>query len=566
MLTLKFCGGAKTVTGSCFLLQTESIKILVDCGMFQGGRELRERNYGDFPFDPAEISALFLTHAHIDHSGLIPKLVKNGFRGNIYATCATADLCRIMLPDSGHIQEMEAEWQNRKARRAGRPETEPLYTVQEAVDALEYFVEVDYDRIMVLDFGLSFRLRNSGHILGSAIIELWVTDEGDRKKLVFTGDLGRKNQSIICDPDIIEEADYLLLEGTYGQRFHEGEEEKTDLLREIINSTLERDGNIVVPSFAVGRTQELLYILNKLIERGEIPPLPIYIDSPMAIRTTDVFIEHAECFDLEMRACMARGESPLHFPEAFFTPKVEQSRKINEIEGGALIISASGMCDAGRIKHHLKHNLWRPGSTVLFVGYQAQGSMGRYLLDGADRVTLFGEEIKVRARIASIGGFSAHADQNEILEWVGKIRDFPSQIILIHGEDEPLQHLAALLEEKYGAEVYIPSYLEEISLFPLGIPGMGIKEEISARIKSREIRDLWKENSRFFANRLSDYLEKEWDIGRLEALEERLGFLLRQMENESNYMKSSPLIFAPPQVEVLGDKLQDGDAHEDKGA
>lgn len=562
MLTLKFCGGAKTVTGSCFLLQTEKTKILVDCGMFQGGRELRERNFRDFSFNPSEISVLFLTHAHIDYSGLIPKLVRNGFKGKIYTTSATADLCRIMLPDSGHIQEMETEWLNRKARRAGRPETEPLYTVDEAYASLEYFEEVDYDKIVTLGPELSFRLRNSGHILGSAIVELWVADDRDRRKLVFTGDLGRKNQSIICDPDIIEEADYLILEGTYGSRFHEGEEEKADLLREVINSTLQQGGNIVVPSFAVGRTQELLYMLNKLIDKGDIPPLPIFIDSPMAIRTTDLFIEHGECFDLEMRACIARGECPLHFPEAHFTPTVEQSRAVNEIEGGAMIISASGMCDAGRIKHHLKHNLWRPESTILFVGYQAQGSMGRYLLEGADRVTLFGEEIKVRARIASIEGFSAHADQNEIISWVGKIKGFPSQIILVHGENDPLQHLAVLLKEKYGAEVYIPSYLEEVSLFPLGSTGLEIKEEISARLKAQEILAQWKENSGFFVNKLADYLEKERDLGRLEALEERLGFFFRQMENESSYLKSSPLVFGPPQAEMLGDKLKDSNAGE----
>ncbi len=565
MLTLKFCGGAKTVTGSCFLLQTEKFKILVDCGMFQGGRELRERNFRPFPFNPAEISALFLTHAHIDHSGLIPKLIRNGFRGKIYTTRATAGLCRIMLPDSGYIQEMEAEWLNRKARRAGRPETEPLYTVDEAYAALEYFEEVDYDKTVNLGQQLSFRLRNSGHILGSAIVELWVTDEGERRKLVFTGDLGRKNQSIIRDPDIIEEADYLLVEGTYGQRLHEGEEEKEALLKEIITSTLQQGGNIVVPSFAVGRTQELLYMLNRLIEKEEIPSLPIYIDSPMAIRTTDLFIEHGECFDLEMRASVARGEKPLHFPEAHFTPTVQQSRTINEIDGGIMILSASGMCDAGRIKHHLKHNLWRPQSTILFVGYQAQGSLGRLLQEGAERVTIFGEEIKVRARIASIGGFSAHADCNEIIKWVGKIKEFPSQIILVHGENEPLNYLAGLLKEKYQAEVYIPSYLEEISLFPMGSAGFEIREEISARLKAKEIMTLWKENSGLFIDKLADYLEKERDLGRLEALEERLGFFYRQMENESGCMKSSPLLFAP-QAEKISEILQDESAEEGRGA
>ena len=470
-----------------------------------------------------------------------------------------------MLPDSGHIQEMEAEWVNRKARRAGRPETEPLYTVDEAFASLDYFEEVEYDKTVHLGKELSFRLRDSGHILGSAFVELWVTDDREIKKLVFTGDLGRKGQCIIRDPDILEEADYLIMEGTYGQRFHEGEEEKEKLLRDVINSTLQQGGNIVVPSFAVGRTQELLYILNKLIDAGEIPPLPIYIDSPMAIRTTDLFLEHEECFDLEMRACVARGGSPLHFPEAHFTPTVEESRSINGIEGGIMIVSASGMCDAGRIKHHLKHNLWRSQSTILFIGYQAQGSLGRYLLDGADRVTLFGEEIKVRARIVSIEGFSAHADQREILSWVGKIKKFPSQIILVHGEEGPLHHLAGLLKEKYQAEIYIPSYLEEISLMPVGSTGFEIRKEISARLKAQEIMTSWKENSSVFEARLADYLEKERDLGRLESLEERLGFFFRQMENESSSMKNFPLLFAP-QVEKISEMLKKKGVEDERGA
>ena len=549
MIKLKFCGGAKTVTGSCFLLQTEKTKILVDCGMFQGGRDLRDRNFLDFPFNPGEISALFLTHAHIDHSGLIPKLVRDGFKGKIFTSRATANLCRIMLPDSGYIQEMEAEWINRKARRAGRPETQPLYTVDEAYDSLQYFNEVDYYKVINFTPEISFCLRDSGHILGSSFVELWIADENDRIKIVFSGDLGRRRQSIIRDPDILEDADYLVVEGTYGSRVHEGEEEKEKLLKEIINSTLRRGGNIVVPSFAVGRTQELLYMINKLINKKEIPSLPVYIDSPMAIKTTDLFLEHDEYFDLEMRAAIARGEKPLHFPEAHFTPTVEQSRLINDIEGGAMIISASGMCDAGRIKHHLKHNLWRPESTILFVGYQAQGSLGRSLLEGADRVTIFGEEIRVRARIAAIGGFSAHADQREILRWVRKIKEFPSQIILVHGENEPLEHLASLFKEKYQVDVYIPSYLEEIALMPMGITGLEIDHEVSARLKSSQILAQWKENNDLFATRLADYLEKERDLSRLESLEERLGFLFRQIEQESDALINFPLLFAPQERE-----------------
>ena len=548
MLKLKFCGGAKTVTGSCFLLQTEKTKILVDCGMFQGGKDLRALNYENFPFNPADISALFLTHAHIDHSGLVPKLVKEGFKGKIYASSATADLCRIMLPDSGYIQEMETEWYNRKAIRAGRPERRPLYTVDEAYASLDYFIPVDYYKTMALNQEISFCFRDSGHILGSSFIELWVADDKDRIKLAFSGDLGRRRQSIIRDPDILEDTDYLIVEGTYGLRFHEGEEEKERLLKEVINSTLQKGGNIVIPSFAVGRTQELLYIVNKLINKKEIPNLPVYIDSPMAIRTTDLFIKHEEFFDLEMRAAIARGEKPLHFPEAHFTPTVEQSRAINDIEGGIMIISASGMCDAGRIKHHLKHNLWRRESTILFVGYQAQGSLGRTLLEGADQVTIFGEDIRVRARIAAIGGFSAHADQGEIIRWIGKIKEFPSQIILVHGENDPLQNLADIIKKKHGIEVYIPSYLEEVTLMPMGITDFEIDREISALLKSQQILNQWRENNNLFTMMLSDYLEKERDLERLESLEERLGFLSRQIELESNYLKSSPLplIFAPP--------------------
>lgn len=543
MLNLKFCGGARTVTGSCFLLQVGEKKILVDCGMFQGGKALRKRNFLEFPFNPEEIECLFLTHAHIDHSGLIPKLVKEGFRGEIYTTRATADLCSIMLPDSGHIQETEAQWENRKARRAGKKEVSPLYTVEDALASLEYFRAINYDEIVTLSPDLAFRLQNSGHILGSALLELWVTDQGRQKKIVFTGDLGREKQYIIPDPSIIEEADFLVMEATYGLRLHEEEGDKEKVLAEVINSTIKRGGNVVVPSFAVGRTQELAFILNRLIDRGEIPSLPIYIDSPMAIKATDLFLRHTECFDLEMRACIARGECPLHFPEAHFTPTVEESRAINEVSG-AMIISASGMCDAGRIKHHLKHNLWRPESTVLFVGYQAEGTLGRRLLEGAAHVTLFGEDIAVRARIASIQGFSAHADRDELLKWVGKFKQKPSQVILVHGETDALENMAALLRAKFQLNVYIPSYLEELSLLPLGRK-LEPSEELSARLKAQQILNMWEESAASFSAQLFSYLEEETDLTALLSLEERLGFITRQLEQESASLKSLPLLFVP---------------------
>lgn len=564
MLKLKFCGGARTVTGSCFLLEVEGKKYLIDCGMFQGGKALRRRNAMDFPFNPAEIECLFLTHAHIDHSGLIPKLVREGFQGKIYTTRATIDLCRIMLPDSGHIQEMEAEWQNRKARRAGRPEAPPLYTIEDAYHCLQYFQGVEYNETVILSKEISFRLQNSGHILGSALLELWVNDKGNRRKFVFSGDLGRENQPIIPDPDVIEEADFLVMESTYGKRFHEEEDEKSELLADVINSTLQRGGNIVVPSFAVGRTQELLYILNGLIDKGETPPLPIYIDSPMAIETTDLFMRHMECFDLEMRACILRGDCPLHFPEAYFSRSVDESRKINEIPGGAMIISASGMCDAGRIKHHLKHNLWRPESTILFVGYQAEGTLGRRLLEGVKNVVIFGEDIAVKARIASIGGFSAHADQDELLRWVGKFKQKPSQIILVHGEEEAQEHLAGLIRERFNINVYIPSYLEEISLMPLGRE-LEPSLELSARLKAQEILNTWEEASSLFKLRLSSYLEEENDPGVLLSLEERLCFVIRLLEQEAGAMVTPPKYFGPTQKDDASDKRHPGDMEADMG-
>ena len=550
-MKLKFCGGARTVTGSCFLLEAAGKKYLIDCGMFQGGRALRRRNFLDFPFDPAEIECLFLTHAHIDHSGLIPKLVRDGFKGKIYATWATADLCGIMLPDGGYIQEMEAEWENRKARRAGRSEKPPLYTVDDAHLSLQYFEGIGYNETVHLSPTFSFRLQNAGHILGSAIVELWVTEAGVSKKFVFSGDLGRTGQPIICDPDVIEEADFLIMESTYGQRLHEEEGEKEGALAEIINSSLKRGGNIVVPAFAVGRAQELLYILNKLIDRGEIPPLPIYIDSPMAIKTTDLFICHSECFDLEMRAYLIRGDCPLHYPEVTFSRTVEQSRAINERRGGALIISASGMCDAGRIRHHLKHNLWRPESTILFVGYQAIGSLGRRLQDGTRRVKLFGEDIAVRATIASIRGFSAHADREELLRWVGKFKRKPSQIILVHGEDEALESLAAALQEQFQIDVYIPSYLEEISLLPLG-QKMEPSDELLARLKAQRIWNMWEEKIARFNNYLSSYLEEEKDLERLFSFEKRLQSLACRLEQEAEAMRALPLLFGPSQRERGG--------------
>lgn len=496
-------GGAKTVTGSSFLLDAGGDKVLVDCGMFQGRKELRQRNTEPFLFNPAEIDYVLLTHAHIDHSGLIPRLVQQGFRGKILTTSATLELVKIMLPDSGHIQEMEAEWANRKARRAGNPETPPLYSVEDALKSLEYFQEVDYDETYPLSPRIAVRFTDAGHILGSSIIEVFVTEEEESVKVVFSGDLGKSDQPIIRDPFVVEEADFVFMEATYGARLHEDDDTKLVQLAEIINSTALKGGNVVIPSFAVGRTQEILYYLNKLVQEGKITPLPIYIDSPLAISATEIFSRHPESYDVRMRRRLKNGEDPFNFPQVTFTLTADESRALNGIKGGAIIISASGMADAGRIKHHLKHNLWRPESTILMVGYQAEGTLGRRLINGEKKVRIFGEEISVQAKVLAIHGFSAHADQAQLLKWLKDFINPPRQVFLVHGEEESMETLSGLIEDTLNIPVHIPEYQEEILL---GATEKFVRKErkISLHLKSEEILSAWQEA----AAAVTDSLEK----------------------------------------------------------
>ncbi len=509
-MKLTFCGGARTVTGSSFLLDAAGMKILIDCGMFQGGKRLRERNYSNYPYDPAEIDYIILSHAHIDHSGLIPRVVRDGFRGRILATKATVSLAGIMLPDSGHIQTMEAEWINRKNARAGRPLVEPLYTVEDAYDSLEYFQGIDYYETQTITPEITLKFYDAGHILGSAIIELTITENGSREKLVFTGDLGKSNQPIIRDPDILEDADYLILEGTYGTRDHELEEQKLDVLQTIIHKTVAQQGNIVVPSFAVGRTQELLYYLSKMMRQHKIPNIPTYIDSPLAISATEIFSRHPECYDVEMRQMLYSGKDPFGFPEVVYTRTADESREINKLPGGALIISASGMAEAGRIKHHLKHNIWRPESTILFVGYQARGTLGRVIRDGAKKVKLFREEIVVKSSIESIDGFSAHADRSELIGWVSKLRKKPKQVILVHGEEEVLTSFSSLIEEELGLPTYIPDYLETVELNPEAIK-VSAASQAMAQAKACELLQEWQDFCSKFNHRLESALNDDGD-------------------------------------------------------
>lgn len=461
---LEFHGAVRTVTGSCFLLQVNDKRILIDCGLFQGGRSIQERNEVPFPFSPKTIDYVLVTHAHIDHSGRLPKLVKDGYSGPIISTRATVDLLHLMLLDAAHIQEMESIWSNRKAKRAGRPLGEPLYTTDDAKQALTLLSKVKYEQEVDLCDGVRLKFRDAGHILGSAFIELWATEKGVTRKFVFSGDVGNMEQAIIRDPKFAESADVLLVESTYGNRNHKARPDTLKELAEIIIKSYKQGGNIVIPAFAVGRTQEVLYQLRQLNQEGRLPDYRVYIDSPMAISATDIYRKHSECFDDETIQILLSGEGPFHLPDVQYTRKTEQSRAINFSEGPNIIISASGMCDAGRILHHLKHNLWKRNANIIFVGYQAEGSMGWLLINGRPRVKIFREEIVVAAKIHTIGGLSAHGDQKTLLEWVGKMADSKPLTYIVHGDEEPGAVLARKLNEEYGIEARLPVWHERVDL------------------------------------------------------------------------------------------------------
>ncbi len=461
-MKISFLGAAKTVTGSCYLVEAKECKFLVDCGMFQGHSKEQAMNEEPFPFNPAELDFVVLTHAHIDHSGRIPKLFIDGFKGKIYATKATVELCAIMLPDSGHIQEFENEWENRKRERAGLPPVKPLYTYQNAVDSIQLFQNVSYDEVLKLHEGVKARFNDAGHILGSSIVELWVGENGDETKIVFSGDLGNKGIPILRDPTVIESADYLVIESTYGNRLHADLNSKLDKFVDIIADTVKKGGNIVIPSFAVGRTQEIIYELNRHLDKksdryNQVLNIPVFVDSPLAVSATKVFRNNLDCFDDEARAYIQNGDNPLDFPGLQFTQSADESKALNERKDSIIIISASGMCEAGRIKHHLKHNLWRKESAVVFVGYQAEGTLGRKLVDGAKRVKIFGEDISVNARVEMIEGFSGHADRDGLLDWIGKFNRKPGKIFIVHGEEASMNEFSNSIEQKFGIETVIPA-------------------------------------------------------------------------------------------------------------
>ena len=469
-MKITFLGATKTVTGSNFLVEASGKKFLVDCGMYQGHSDIEDKNYDDFLFNVQDIDFVLLTHAHIDHSGRIPKLYKEGYRNPIYAQKATCDLCSIMLPDSGHIQEMEVEWKNKKRKRQGKEPLTPMYTAQEAIDCLEVFKAVQYDKIIDIDENIKVRFNDAGHMLGSSIIEIWANEDGKETKAVFTGDLGNNDIPLLASPTMIETADYLVMESTYGNRLHIRNDEKANLFLDIVYETLERNGTVVIPSFAVGRTQEILYELNKIKENTDdeefkikyekLMQAPVYVDSPLAVSATEIFKENMNLFDDDVKEEMEKGDNPLEFAGLKFTKTVEESKALNESTEPAIIISASGMCEVGRIKHHLKHNLWNPNSTILFVGYQAPGTLGRKIVEGEKRVKIFGEEINVNARIEYIEGYSGHADQEWLLNFVYSFYTKPKHIFLVHGEEEGQEVLKEKIIENTKIPVTIPSFGE----------------------------------------------------------------------------------------------------------
>ena len=420
-MNITFFGATKTVTGSNFLLEGAGKKIIVDCGLYQGKAKEERENFIEFPYDVNEIDYMLLTHAHIDHSGRIPKLYVDGYRGPVYATKATCDLCAIMLPDSGHIQEAENEWRNKKRTREGKPALPPLYTAEQAIKCLEIFRPSSYDEIIELDENISIRFNDAGHMLGSSVIEVWIKEEGEIKKIVFTGDLGNNDIPLLDSPTMIESADYLVMESTYGGRLHNRNDDKAELFLDIVSETIDKGGNVIIPSFAVGRTQEILYELNRLKEKRtdeefikkyeKLMKVPVYVDSPLAISATEVFRQNMNLFEEEVQERIKHGDNPLEFPGLRFTRTADESRALNESKEPCIIISASGMCEVGRIKHHLKHNLWNPNNTILFVGYQAPGTLGAKIVSGEKKVKIFGEEIAINARIEYIEAYSGHADQ-----------------------------------------------------------------------------------------------------------------------------------------------------------
>ena len=458
MSTLTFYGAIEGVTGSAYLLETDTATILLECGLIQGSREEEDNNYQPFSFDVTKLDAVVLSHAHLDHSGRLPKLVADGYSGPIYMTYPTSELLVIMLKDAAFLEQRDKEWENKHRRRQGKEEIDPLYTIEDVEVTLGMCEGLRYGaRTMIAD-GVELCYREAGHILGSAIVELFINEAGRQKKLVFSGDLGNSETALLRDPDLIEEADVLLMESTYGDRDHRPMEETLDEFEEIIEQASSNGGNILIPSFAVGRTQEVIFHLGELYQAGKLNHQAIYLDSPMAIAATEVYHRYQNIFNEEDRAAILTHKSAsLHtfLPTLRYSRTTQESMALNRIESGTIIIAGSGMCNGGRIRHHFKHNIWRKSAHVIIVGYQAIGTLGRALVDGAKKIRIFGEEIAVKASIHTLGGFSAHAGQSQLLDWISGFTRKRPRVYLVHGEPEAKDRLKAILSQK-GYETEIP--------------------------------------------------------------------------------------------------------------
>ncbi|HEG43413.1 MAG TPA: MBL fold metallo-hydrolase [Phycisphaerales bacterium] len=464
--SLSFYGAAENVTGSCFLLQVDGIKILIDCGLYQE-RDLRDRNWDEFPVPANEIDAVLITHAHIDHCGRLPKLVKEGFSGKIYCTHATKEIAGIVLLDCGHLQEEDAEYKRKRHKKQGRVPDRPveaLYNVEDAEKTLPHFSSVDYKQPIVIANNFEVTFHDAGHILGSSIIKIKVPIDGQSRTLLFTGDVGRAGRPILQDPSIFDEADYILLESTYGDRTHDTFEDTKEKLTEAINNAFEAGGNILVPSFAIERSQEIMYFLNELIMEDKIPPIMAFLDSPMAVRVTDVFRKHPELFDKETKALLKHGDSPFDTPCMQMVRTTRESKAINKIRGTIMVIAGSGMCTGGRIKHHLAAHISNPETTVLFVGYQAVGTLGRQIIEGEKEVRILGQNHHVAAKIVKVLGFSAHADKDELFNWLGNFKNPPRHLFVVHGETKAAHSFAEYVKEKKQWNATVPQYQQEIAI------------------------------------------------------------------------------------------------------
>jgi metallo-beta-lactamase family protein len=460
-MKIRFLGAARVVTGSCYHLSGNGLEILVDCGMYQG-KNADEINRAPFGFDPAAIDYLLVTHAHLDHSGLIPKLVAEGFKGKIITTPATADLVEIMLLDSAHIQEKDAEWQTKKSFRVGKDIVyDPLYREEDVRKSLPYFRRASYKAVTPLTNGFRYRFIDAGHILGSGSLELWYQGDGKEKKIVFSGDVGKDDNFIVRDPEHVKEADYVVMESTYGNRTHKGMEESIVEMTEAIKTTFKKGGNVLMPAFAVGRTQDMLFILNDLVREKKLPRLDIYIDSPLADKATKVYISHTELFDKE--ALQSLWYKSGDGVKIHFTTTVEESQQINKMKSGAIIIAGSGMCEGGRIQHHFKHNIWRPECSIIFTGFQVRGTLGRHIVDGARTARILGEEMAIRAKVYTIGGFSAHADEQDLMGWLGTFTNKP-KVFIVHGEENVSLEFEIKVQEKLGLSTQVPHKGEEVEI------------------------------------------------------------------------------------------------------